>query len=302
METINSRARVSVVIATYHREAALKNALESLAQQTYTDHEIVLVNDNAESNWNEKINTIVENFRRNYPEERLTYIVNPFNKGSAATRNVGIQASRGEYVTFLDDDDIYLPEKIANQLECMLQTGADYGVTDLELYYDDGKLCEKRARTYIEKADYASLIRYHMMYHLTGTDTLMFRREYLLKIGGFDSIDMGDEFYLMLKAIEGKGSFAYLPKCDVKAYVHREVEGLSSGDGKIDGENCLHAVKKKYFSFLSKSDIKYVETRHFAVIAFAELRRKYYASFVKNALKAFVVSPINCVRLLKEHR
>lgn len=302
MKTSYITPRVSVVIASYRRETSLKNALESLANQTYTDYEIILVDDNAECTWNRRVSKIVEEFQQRHPDIHLTYIVNSFNKGSAATRNVAIQASRGEYITFLDDDDIYLPEKIANQVECMIRSEADYGVTDLELYYDNDRLCEKRTRTYIKKTDYASLIRYHMMYHIAGTDTIMFRREYLLQIGGFDSVDMGDEFYLILKAIERKGSFVYLHKCDVKAYVHREIGGLSSGDGKIEGENDLYAVKKKYYHFLSKKDIRYVETRHFAVIAFAELRRKHYAAFLKNALKAFAVSPIDCVRLLKEHR
>ena len=51
---------VSVVVATYKRDADLKRALESLAQQTYSDMEIILVDDNAEADWNQKVFSIVE--------------------------------------------------------------------------------------------------------------------------------------------------------------------------------------------------------------------------------------------------
>jgi glycosyltransferase involved in cell wall biosynthesis len=293
---------VSVVVATYRREEALERALQSLAEQTYLNYEIVLVDDNANEAWNQKVGAIVEAFRKAHPDKALRYFVNSPNKGSAVTRNIGIQAADGTYVTFLDDDDVYLPEKIAQQVACMEEKGADYGVTNLDLYYDDEVFCERRTRGYIENTDYTSLMRCHMLHHLTGTDTMMFRREYLLKIGGFDPIDVGDEFYLMLKAIESKGVFAYLDRSDVKAYVHRGEGGLSSGESKINGENLLFEFKKKYFHLLNKKDIRFVKARHYAVIAFAEIRRKGYGAFVKNAAMAFAISPIDCLKLLRKNK
>lgn len=293
---------VSVIVATYRRDFALEKALHSLAEQTYSNYEIILVDDNANEEWNQKVGNIVETFHKTYPDKALHYIVNSLNKGSAVSRNIGIHAAHGTYVTFLDDDDIYLPEKIANQVICMEEKDADYGITDLALYYDDEVFCERRTRGYIENTDHTSLLRYHMLHHLTGTDTMMFRKEYLLNIGGFDPIDVGDEFYLMLKAIEGKGVFAYLECSDIKAYVHRGEGGLSSGAGKINGENRLYTFKKKYFHLLNKEDIRFVKARHYAVIAFAELRRKGYAAFVKNAAIAFVTSPADCLKLLRRNK
>lgn len=142
-------------------------------------------------------------------------------------------------------------------------------------------------------------MRYHLLYHMTGTDTLIFKTEYLKKIGGFPGIDVGDEFYLMKEAILGGGKCAYFPNCYVKAYVHTgETAGLSSGQGKIDGENALHKEKKKYFDFLSKKDIRYVEMRHFAVLAFAELRRRGFIRFILYSLQAFFVAPIEFFKLV----
>ncbi len=292
---------VSVVVATYRRDEILQRALVSIANQTYKSFEIILVDDNDDIEWNSRVGNIVSEFKKKYPEVAIKYIVNSPNLGSAKTRNVGIDAASGELVTFLDDDDIYLPENLEKQVENMLAEAADFGISDLDLYYEDETLCERRIRSFITSTEKADLIRYHLMYHLAGTDTMIFKREYLEKIGKFDPIDIGDEFYLMFKAIENGGKFTYMKGCYVKAYVHRGEGGLSSGDGKIEGENKLHEFKLKHFNTLSKNDQNYIITRHFSVIAFAELRRRHYPAFAKNALKAFFISPVNCLKILKEH-
>lgn len=290
-----SEVMVSVIIATYRREVELKRALESIIQQTYKDIEIIVVDDNAEDEWNKKVKDIIDEICIHQP---IIYIPNERNKGSAETRNTGIRRATGSYVTFLDDDDVYLPEKIQNQLEHMIENNSDYCITDLELYDENERLVEKRTRKYIKEKNKDALFRYHLMYHITGTDTLMFKRDYLLSIGGFPPIDVGDEFYLMQKAIEANGKFSYLPICDIKAYVHSETDGLSSGDGKIKGENNLYEYKKKYFKILSDKDRRYISMRHYAVLAFAEIRQRNIILFFKYALYSFLISPVNCIKLL----
>jgi len=289
---------VSVVVATYRREKELQDALESLAQQTYENVEIILVDDNAEKSWNGKVGRIAGLFRETHPEVNLQYIVNAENLGSAKTRNTGIEAAQGEYVTFLDDDDVYLPEKVARQVRLMIDGGYDYSTTDLNLYNERGKLVDRRIRTYIQKTDYRSMLRYHLMHHLTGTDTLMFRREYLMQIGMFAPINAGDEYYLMQRAIDGRGKFGYLPGCDIKAYIHTGEVGLSSGDFKIKGEKKLLEFKKQYFPMLAKKDQRYIMMRHHAVVAFAEIRRKKYGRFFTEAVRAFGWSPLGMMRMV----
>lgn len=291
---------VSVIVATYRRDGDLKNALASLATQTYSDMEIVIVDDNGNEEWNCKVADIVNSFCRSHPELAVQYIVNSPNQGSAKTRNIGIEAAEGEYITFLDDDDVYLPDKLKKQVEFMKNGGYDYSITDLYLYNEDGKEIDRRVRSYIKDTSLGALRMYHLKYHMTGTDTMMFTKEYLQKIGGFAPIDVGDEFYLMHRAIEGGGSFGYLPGCEIKAYVHTGEGGLSSGEGKIKGENALYAYKKTLFNQLRPEDVRYIKMRHFAVIAYAQLRRKNYAGFVWNALKSFVVSPIGFFKILKD--
>lgn len=282
---------VSVVVATYRRDESLRAALLSLTEQTYADVEIVLVDDNADAEWNEKVQTILNDF------PTVVYIRNESNRGSAETRNIGIRAASGEYVTFLDDDDVYLPHKIEKQVELMCEKKADYSITDLFLYNERDQLEDRRVRDYIRETDTASLLKYHLLHHITGTDTLMFRKEYLECIGGFDPIDVGDEYYLMYKAIQAGGSFCYLEDCDVKAYIHTGEGGLSSGDGKIQGENALYEFKKAHYAELGAKDRRYIRMRHYAVLAFAYLRRRAYGAFLRNAICSFASSPLQCVSL-----
>lgn len=289
--------RVSVIVATYKREQELKRALESLREQQFKDFETIIVDDNADLEYNSKVSAIVDTFKRENPQMSITLITNEQNMGSAETRNIGIRASAGEYITFLDDDDVYLPEKIKKHLEFMEKGDYDYSVTDLDLYNENGKLIRKRVRGYIKETSYEALLKYHLMYHLTGTDAMMFKKDYLIKIQGFAPINVGDEFYLMLRAINEKGKFGYLPGCDIKAYIHTGESGLSSGEGKVIGENNLYEYKKSLFDKLDKKTIRYIKMRHFAVLAFAEVRRKNFGLFIKYALKSFVYSPVSCVRM-----
>ena len=135
---------VSVILPTYRRKETLKRALDSLYSQSYTSIEIIVVDDNADTEWNNYVQSVL----KEYPS--VVYICNAKNLGSAETRNIGIRAAKGDYITILDDDDIYLPEKIENQLQYMIENGADYSITDLYLYSEKDKLVDKRIRNYIK--------------------------------------------------------------------------------------------------------------------------------------------------------
>lgn len=289
--------KVSVIVATYRRTDYFKRALDSLFSQTYENIEVIVVDDNDDSEYNDTVKNIVDEAISKYPQANIKLIVNHPNLGSAKARNAGISDATGEYVTFLDDDDIYGPSKIENQVRHMTVKNSDYSITDLELYDTSDNLVERRTRTYIMDYSKDSLLKYHFMYHMTGTDTMMFKKEYLNEIGMFDAIDVGDEFYLMKKAIVGGGKFSYLNHCDVKAYVHTSDGGLSSGITKINGENQLYEFKRKYFENLDNKSVRYIKMRHHAVLAFAYLRMKKIPDFFCESVKSFLSSPLASLRL-----
>lgn len=297
---MNDIPLISVVIATYRRTNTLEKALESLLHQTYKCFEVILVDDNCDKIWSSKVSEIVYKYSFLL---KIKYIVNANNLGSAKARNVGIFNSNGDYISFLDDDDVYLPLKLESQLNDMRAKNADFGITDLYLYDEKDNLIDKRVRWFIRSTKKEDLIKYHLLYHLTGTDTLMFKRSFLLRIKGFPEIDVGDEFYLIKEAIMKGGSFSYLKGCNVKAYIHfGENHGLSSGNKKIEGEKRLYEEKKKYFSYLTKKEICRVRMRHYAVLAFAYYRMKKTRAASLNTLRSFLCSPIGFIEMVMNHR
>ncbi len=289
---------VSIVVPTYRRDTELKKALISLAKQTYKEIEVIVVDDNSDEKWNLIVAKHIAEVINKFPDLDIKLIKNEVNEGSAKTRNIGIKQAKGEYISFLDDDDIYLPLKVEKQLESIIEAGADFSVTDLKLYSENEKLIETRDRSYIKNYDKNSLLKYHLKYHITGTDCLMFKTEYLRKIGGFDEINIGDEYYLVFKAINEGGVLSYLNTCDIKAFVHKS-GGLSSSEQRIEGEKALYRFKKQHFSLLKRSDCRYIKMRHHAVVALALFKNKKYIPFFKEAVLALLVTPKGCLSLLK---
>lgn len=292
---------ISVVVATYRGIAALQNALISPAGQIYRNFEIIVVDDNGNEELNLQVKNIVEHFRNAYLTISLKYVMNLFNMGSVKTRNIGIENSVGKYVTSLDDD-IYLPDKIETQIKGMLNANVDYSFTDLHLCNEKGKLIDRRIRNYLSDYNWQSLLEYHLNYHMTGTDTFMFKREYLLLVACFGSINVGDEFYLIQKAIQGGGKLYYQPECHVKAYVHTGEGRLSSGQGKIDGENQLYVFKKQFFTKISWKSRRYIRMRHYVVLAFAGLRMRNLLWAFKYGLVSSACTPIQCIKMCLERK
>lgn len=119
---------VSVVIPTYNRFKYLLNAINSVKEQTYSNIEIIVVNDKStekeyyEYDWNES------NIRILHLEKNTKDI---FGYGCAGfVRNKGIEIASGKYIAFCDDDDIWFPEKINLQIKAMLETGCKMSSTD----------------------------------------------------------------------------------------------------------------------------------------------------------------------------
>lgn len=90
-------AKISLILPTYNRPEFFRKALESALAQDYDNFEIIVVNDGGKS---------VAEIIKNYNSEKIKYIDSEINKGLPAARNIGIKNSIGEYICFLDDDDI----------------------------------------------------------------------------------------------------------------------------------------------------------------------------------------------------
>lgn len=106
-----SEPLVSVIITTYAGSRVLPRAICSVQNQTYTAWELIVVDDN---NPGTEERTRTEKVMAQYADnEKIRYIQHERNKNGSAARNTGIRNAKGEYISLLDDDDIYYPERLA---------------------------------------------------------------------------------------------------------------------------------------------------------------------------------------------
>lgn len=102
-------AKVSVIIPTYNRAEYVTQAIDSVLAQTYTDYEIIVVDDGSADNTKEVLLPYMDRIRYIYQE----------NAGASAARNKGIKAAKGDWIAFLDSDDEWLPGKLAVQIRAV---------------------------------------------------------------------------------------------------------------------------------------------------------------------------------------
>src|SRR3989338_9159858 len=100
--------KVSVILPTYNCARYLPDSISSVLSQTFQDFELLIIDDGSTDNTRD----FIEN---NYKDPRVRYIRQE-HSGLAGARNTGLVSSKGEYVTFLDADDLFLKEKIEKQI------------------------------------------------------------------------------------------------------------------------------------------------------------------------------------------
>ncbi len=284
---------VSVVIPTYKRDVeCLSKAINSVLDQTYKNVEIIVIDDSPSDY---ELRPDIKAYAESIRDANLLFLQNEKNLGGSLSRNRGIENAHGDYITFLDDDDQYKPEKIKKQLDFMLKHNYDMTFTNLEIYTPDEKMIDYREFKDIESFDNEYLLRYHLQKHLTGTPTFMFKADKLREIGGFDVVKVGQEFHLMFKAIKSGLKIGCLPECYVKAYRHPD-GGISGGKNKIIGEKDLFAFKQKHFHLLNKKEQRFVRFRHYAVLAAGYKRTGMYPQMLMSAVKTILASPTDFVK------
>ena len=133
---------VSVIIPVYNAGDTIGAALESVACQQAGEFEIIIVNDGSTDNSIDEIYA----FKKAHPELRVT-IIDKQHEGVSATRNVGLRIASGNYIAFLDADDVWYPEKTLKQLPLFSQIKNAIRVA----YYKTRFVLEKQKLAKLEK-------------------------------------------------------------------------------------------------------------------------------------------------------
>ncbi|MDA3781123.1 MAG: glycosyltransferase [Bacteroidales bacterium] len=245
---------VSVIIPTYSRPTKLKDAIESVLNQTYKQLEIVVVDDNSPNTVgrNETANLISQ-----FDDPRILYICHDINRGANAARNTGIKESSGEYIAFLDDDDRYVSAKIEEQINAITCTTLNF---DQGIFIFTGAIrlgdpiypVSKWMNVSDDKLFYPEQNLIFSKNYIGSNSYIMVDRQSLIAVGAFDySLPSCQDWDLFIRlAIKGV-KFVGVNMPLVEYYSHEEERITNDKTKKVQGHL---TVLNKYEAIIAERE------------------------------------------------
>lgn len=201
---------VSIIIVTYNYEKYIRYAIESAMMQNYPNSEIIVVDDGSTDNTEGVISSYLD---------KITYIKKE-NGGVASARNVGVKASKGKYISFLDADDLWIHDKIQLQVNymehnkhIMVCSGDTASFNEKEVFQ---KSMKKDLKVYEGKIFDKLLIQNFVI-----NITTMIRKEVLEEVGLYDEeLKIAEDYNLYLRIAMKNHSFGFIDKVLAKRRCH----------------------------------------------------------------------------------
>ena len=128
-------AQISIVVPVYNAEKYIEQTIEMVRKQTFTDWELILVEDCSKDNSKQELMRITDTLQ----DSRIRVICKEKNEGAAAARNTGIHEATGRYLAFLDADDIWMENKLSDELAFLQEKQAGFVFTAYEFGDEQGK-------------------------------------------------------------------------------------------------------------------------------------------------------------------
>lgn len=234
-----SQPKVSVIIPCYNRADYIAETVESVLNQTYSNVELIVVDDGCTDNSRE----ILEQY-----SDRITILEHPgrVNKGQSAALNVGIAASDGEYIAFLDSDDVFAPEKIEKQV-AYLEQHPDIGLVYANGHTIDEYGNKKKRILGDDHQEHSDPDRMLLACYFLLPNNSLLRKAVLSRAGLFEeSFRAAQDHDLAIRIFE-LTKVGYLPEC-LFFYRHHK-DSISHKNAMLrwkNGYKILNRARKRY--------------------------------------------------------
>lgn len=200
-DKIKNAPLVSIIMPAYNAQGFIERSLGSACEQTYSNIEIIVIDDGSTDRTADII--------KSYQDHRIRYFYQS-NQGQGVARNKGIVASKGEYITFLDADDRYLPDKVLKQVQ-LLASRQEYDANYCNAfhYYDtDPDKLLKKSRDFPSGDIFSDLLRSSLI----NPNTVMFKRHVLERFQFKDGAHgrYAEEWELYLKIARAGHTFGHI--------------------------------------------------------------------------------------------
>lgn len=232
---IDSNIKISVLMPAYNAADYIREAIDSILNQTFTDFEFVIINDGSTD--------ATEEIILSYSDERIQYYANECNMGIVTTLNRGIDLCRGKYIARMDADDVSLPDRLEKQVHCLdakrhvVACGTVYAVLGDE------------PNMPVDVATNAEDILYDMaIYCQFAHSTMMIRKDTLdqYKLRYREEYKCAEDYKLWTEMLQ-YGEMENIP--EVLGYIRQCEEGISISNAERQ-RNLSNIVRKEYLSQL----------------------------------------------------
>lgn len=238
---------VSVIIPTYNHANFLGRALQSVQDQTYTNWEVIVIDNHSQDDTDEVVR------KHEDPRVRLLKIHN--NGVIAASRNMGVRAAKGHWIAFLDSDDLWYAKKLERSLE-MLESGYDL-VCHGERWVGEYNGARQVREVHYGPESRASFLSLLFEGNCISTSAVVVRRQYLEMVGGFDESDSlitAEDYHLWMKLARAGARIGFIREILGEYTIH---EGNSSRAALRN----MHAVQVSFEKMYATIDAHSIVTK-----------------------------------------
>lgn len=234
---------VSVITATYNSEHFIEETINSVLHQTYTNWELLIIDDAS----TDGTISIIKSFALKH--NNIKFFKNEANQGAAVTRNKGIKEASGDFIAFLDADDVWKPQKLEKQLKFMLEYNADVSFSSYDLMTENGLPLHKTVKA-IPKLNYKKFLKCNYIGNLTG----MYNTKTLGKIYA-PNLRKRQDWLLWLSAVKKSNKPAIGLKESLAIY---RVRKNSISSKKLDLLKYNYLVYKKGLGYSTLKSLYYI--------------------------------------------
>lgn len=200
---------VSIITPSWNTERFIAETIQSVIDQTYTNWELIIVDDCSSDNTDE----VVASFK----DKRIKYLHNEKNSGAALTRNKALREAKGEWIAFLDSDDLWTPEKLEHQIDFMNKNGYSLSFTEYEKIDEDSK----PLNIYVSGPDKVNKRKMYN-YDYIGQLTMMYNAK-VFGLIQIKDIKKNNDYAIRLQLYKKPDTCAYLLKENLAKYRVRKV-------------------------------------------------------------------------------
>lgn len=204
--------KISVLMPVYNGEIYLRESINSVLNQTFTDFEFIIIDDGStDSTWE-----ILTTYTKQDP--RIKLFKNEQNIGLTNSLNKGLNLAKGEYIARQDADDVSLPKRFEKQTELLDNSPETILVScDIDTIDSEGRLIGK-----IQRSCDPKLVPWYLLFynHVAGHSQVMFRRKPVLDLDGYSHVNRYSEDYELWSRLAQIGDIVILPEALLQQRMH----------------------------------------------------------------------------------